>query len=281
MDTGEGCPESGNATHSPRIAPVLANVRGNNAGPVRETAPVRERNDLLAELTRACGDAGIEPGSVVLFVVDGARPAGTTPIAYLNPAGFVSPDTVAVFRAAGRDRVQRSHLAAHRLAMWGDLPGIPDGALGPMLRHELEHARRWEHSGTRFFEADELLRGAVREAGGRGYTSLPSELEANAAAAAYAASVLAPDELTPLRELPDTSALVAGGAVPDDVVDATVQMLDARSDWAPSLGNVGRRAYLGEVRWACSWWEPEAARRLVSGRAAPEVHTVDAFEPLP
>ncbi len=55
---------------------------------------------------------------------------------------------------------------AHRLAIWNELPGIPEVAIGPMLRHELEHARRWERSGTSFFEADDLpsLRPDVVEA---------------------------------------------------------------------------------------------------------------------
>ncbi|HWE81880.1 MAG TPA: hypothetical protein VG265_09535 [Gaiellaceae bacterium] len=242
---------------------------------------MRDLDDVLEELTRACRDAGIEPGSAVLFAVDAPRPVGTTPIAYLNPAGFVWPDTVAVFRAAGRERVQEYHLAAHRFAIWRDLPGIPGTALGPMLRHELAHARRWELSGTRFFEADELLRGAVRDAGGEGYTSLPSEREANAASAEYAARILAPLGVSELRGLSECSALVTGAPVPDDIVAATVAALEARPDWAPWLDEAGRGAYLDEVRWACSWWDEEAARRLVSGRAAPEVHGVAAVEAVP
>ena len=47
-----------------------------------------------------------------------------------------------------------------------------------------------ELSGPAFFEADDLLRAAVRAAGGYGYATLPSELEANAASAAYAERAL-------------------------------------------------------------------------------------------
>src|SRR5579862_2761268 len=171
---------------------------------IRDTSLVLDLDRLRSELAAGCADAGIEQGSVVVFVVDAVRPPGTTPIAYLHPAGYVWPDTVAVFRAVGRERAQTSphssyRGSAHRLALWARLPGLPAVALGPMLRHELAHARRWERSGTRFFEADDLLRAAVRAAGGGGYGSLPSELEANAASAAYAARHLEAAELEEVR----------------------------------------------------------------------------------
>jgi len=165
----------------------------------RETWRMLDGERLRAELALACEDASLAPAAFVVYVVDERRPPWTTPVAYLQPAGSVWPDTVAVFRAAGVERVARHHLAAHRLAIWNELPGIPEVALGPMLRHELEHARRWERSGTSFFEADDLLRAAVRRAGGSGYLALPSEREANTASAAYAAKALSPAEIEQLR----------------------------------------------------------------------------------
>src|SRR5579872_2751367 len=180
---------------------------------IRDTSLVLDLDRLRSELAAGCADAGIEQGSVVVFVVDAVRPPGTTPIAYLHPAGYVWPDTVAVFRAVGRERAQLRPFAsrgsiAHRLAVWAGLPGLPAAALGPMLRHELAHARRWEQSGTRFFEADDLLRAAVRVAGGDGYPTLPSELEANAASAAYAARHLTAAELEELQASRACAALL-------------------------------------------------------------------------
>src|SRR5437762_9262112 len=170
---------------------------------------------------RACRDAAIEPGSCVVWIVDARRPEGSTPIAYLHPAGLVRDDTVQVFRAIGDERARAFQGAAHRLAVWRHLPGLPEAALGPMLRHELAHAVRWEESGTAFYEADERLRAA---AGGSAYAQLPTEREANAAAAAYARHTLTPVELAGLAAAPELAGLLTA-AQPADVVRETLVLL--------------------------------------------------------
>jgi hypothetical protein len=208
---------------------------------------VLETSRLRPELEEACADGDVDPASVVVFVVPSRQPEGTTPLAYLNPAGTVRADTVAVFRAVGSARAAHYAGTAHRLAVWRELPGFPSGALGPMLRHELEHARRFERSGPAFFEADDLLRAAVRAAGGHGYARLPSELEANAASAAYAARVLTAEELGELRAVPECAALLDGAEPPDDVVEATLAALESR------------RA--AELRDASAGWDGAAWRR--------------------
>ena len=187
--------------------------------------------ELQDVLSAACEDAGIEPGGVVVWVVDTARPPGSTPIAYLHPGGDVRDDTVQVFRAVGRARVRRFAGSAHRIALWRELPELPRAALGPMLRHELAHAVRWELSGTAFYEADEHLRAAV---GGAGYPLLPTEREANAAAAAYARRVLQASELERLAASPELVDLFAAEA-PADVVGETLALL-------------GREVEVGEAR---------------------------------
>ena len=177
---------------------------------------------LRTELESACADAGLDPRAWVVWIVDATRPAGTTPIAYLQPAGGVRPATVVVFRAVGSERVDPYRLTAHRLAIWRELPGLPDAALGPMVRHELEHARRWERSGTVFYEADERLRASV---GRSGYAQLPTEREANAAAAAYARRTLSTPELAELRGCGEFADLFADEPAPADVVAATLKLI--------------------------------------------------------
>ena len=177
---------------------------------------------LRTELERACEDAGLDPRAWVVWIVDAVRPAGTTPIAYLQPAGAVRPSTVLVFRAVGSERARPYHLTTHRLAIWRELPGLPDAALGPMLRHELEHARRWERSGTEFYEADERLRASVGRAG---YAQLPTEREANAAAAAYARRTLSATQLAKLQACGEFTDLLAADAAPADVVAATLELI--------------------------------------------------------
>jgi hypothetical protein len=205
---------------------------------------VLDLNGLRKDLVAACGDAGVDPGSVVVFVVPFRQPEGTTPLAYLNPSGQVRPDTVAVFRAVGAARAEFRRATAHRLAVWQELPEFPAAALGPMLRHELEHARRFELSGPAFFEADDLLRAAVRAAGGHAYALLPSELEANAASAAYAARVLTTAQLAELRAVPECASLLDGATPPPDVVEATLAALDP--------------AHAAVLRAACASWDQAA-----------------------
>ena len=140
------------AIASPAPAPASAIRLKRLIGPriLRHTSAVLDLARLRDELHAACADAAIDPSALVVWVVDAVRPNGTTPLAYLQPAGEVRDDTVAVFRAVGAARAREFEGAAHRLALWGSLPGIPEAALGPMLRHELEHAARWERSGPRF-----------------------------------------------------------------------------------------------------------------------------------
>ena len=186
--------------------------------------------DLRTVLLRVCRDAAIEPEACVVWIVDATRPEGATPIAYLQPAGRVRPGTVRVFRAVGAERARAYEGTAHRFAVWRDLPGLPESALGPMLRHELAHAVRWEHSGTAFYEADERLRVA---ADGRMYSALPTEREANAAAAAYAEHTLGPVELAELAKIPELTELLAA-QTPTDVVGETLALLGEVVEVAPA-----------------------------------------------
>lgn len=180
-----------------------------------------DRCRLRLELTRACEHAGLDPATFVVWIVEATRPAGSTPLAYLQPAGEVRDDTVLVFRAVGAERAGPHARTSHRIAVWRGLPGIPGAALGPMLRHELAHARRWEESGTAFYEADERLRAAV---GGASYARLPTEREANADAAAYARGSLGHADLALLETVPELGELFAADA-PHDVVGETLALL--------------------------------------------------------
>src|SRR5262249_54536691 len=55
---------------------------------------ISARMDLDEELAAACIDAGIDPATLVAWVVARPRPPGTTPLAYLQPDGEVRADTV-------------------------------------------------------------------------------------------------------------------------------------------------------------------------------------------
>jgi hypothetical protein len=182
---------------------------------------------VRAELERACADAGLAAGGIVAWIVDATCPDGATPVAYLHPPGRVRDDTVRVFRAVGTARAA-AYEGVHRLALWRELPRFPAAALGPMLRHELEHALRWQRSGTAFYEADERLR---RSVDATAYADLPTEREANAAAGAYARRVLSPSQLEELELVPELAHLLSA-APPSDVVESTFALLGSRVEVA-------------------------------------------------
>jgi hypothetical protein len=182
-----------------------------------------DEDRVRTALVPACADAGLDPAAFIVWIVNGRCPSGATPVAYLHPAASVRDDTVLVFRTVGEERAASYRGRAHRLALWNELPGFPEVALGPMLRHELEHARRWQRSGTRFYTADEYLRAA---AGAAGYSRLPTEVEANAAAGDYARRVLSAAEFAELHAVPELGELLAAQA-PADVVASTLVLLGA------------------------------------------------------
>lgn len=195
---------------------------------------VVEAPDLRRMLVRACDDAGLDRGTVAAWIVDAVRPPGATPIAYLHPAGVVRPGTVRIFRAVGAERAV-AHRGRHRIAVWRSLPRVPAAALGPMVRHELAHAARWERSGPAFYAADERLRAAT---GGHAYALLPTEREANAAAAAFARRTLAAPELAQLAAVTELSDLLAS-TPPADVVGETLTLLGEGVAVAPAAVEQG------------------------------------------
>lgn len=228
--------------------------------------------DVLAD---CCLDAGLDPSSFVVFVVEATRPPGATPLAYLHPGAEVRPDTVRVFRFVTAERARR-HGGDHRLAVWRELPGVPRPALGPMLRHEVEHARRFERSGPAFFEADELLRRHVDREGGHAYALLPSEREANAASSVYAARRLSASECEAVLGCSDCVNLLGASPPPADVVAATLTLLAELVALAPAATG-GSLPAVDTLAAACRDWQ---ARPRVEGRGERGAPRVELVAPL-
>jgi hypothetical protein len=215
-----------------------------------------------------------------VFVVDAVRPPGTTPLAYLQPAASLRDDTVLVFRVVGPARVDPFRLRAHRLGIWRALPEVPDAALGPMLRHELEHARRFERSGPSFFDADERLRAVVSRAGGSGYARLPSEREANAAASNYAARTLSALQRRAVADCELCAGLLSPQGSPVDVVEETLAELARLARRGELRGDETFDAdTLDAVRRDCAAWSVAQPYDLVAGRSGPRIELVTPISP--
>jgi hypothetical protein len=213
---------------------------------------------LLAALPDACEDAGVTAALVIAWIVEAAWPTTTSPIAYIAPASYVTEETVTVFRVIGAARVDEHHLGGHRVAVWQTFDGVPDAALPVMLRHELEHAARWECSGTAFFDADQELRALVR-GNHDGYAALPTEREANAASSRYATRVLNAGDIRELRARPDFADLTAEVLAPADVVEETLATLLEHDGWKPEWPEADREDYVRRCRKLVGEWEAHPA----------------------
>ncbi len=147
------------------------------------------RKQLGKAWASALEHAGMPAEECVVFLVKSTMPDGTA------EAGYHPPGLPQVFHASLRSAILRwidpatfaAYEERHRVAVWSWIPRAPYSLLGPLLRHELQHAVQWTRFGTPFFMLDSYL----REAASRGdldYFAIPSEREANAAAAEFLAT---------------------------------------------------------------------------------------------
>jgi hypothetical protein len=113
----------------------------------------------------------------------------------------------------------------------------------------------------------------MRAAGGHGYSTLPSELEANHASAAYARRTLSDAELAELGATGECQALLAADQPPADIVAATLEALAGRDDWGAGFDAQARAAYLARVERACAAWDPAVALGL-DGRGGLQIAVI-------
>ena len=89
-------------------------------------------------------DAGLALDRVQLIIVRGERPEGAAEAAYVAPSfdrPLNDPKVYSIVRRIG-DRAYKLH---HVIAIWEALPDRDEAAVEALLRHELEHAKQWEH----------------------------------------------------------------------------------------------------------------------------------------
>lgn len=159
-------------------------------------------------------------------------PKGLAEAGYFRPGSPDGPHdllTPTILRRIPPDLLDR-YAGRHRVALWAQIPRAPFALLGPLLRHELEHAAQWQRYGRPFINLNDELREAweVETRPGR-YRQLPSERAANLAAAKYASNYLPPVTIARLRRSRRYRQFVDQSAVPleDDVLALTVGALRA------------------------------------------------------
>jgi len=146
--------------------------------------------------------AALPAEECVVILVKATMPRGTADAGYLFPGP--PPDFHVRLSPAILRWIPPETLTAyeerHRVAVWSRQPRAPYSLLGPLLRHELQHAVQWKRFGRPFFELrNHLLDAWQTDPAGPGYFELPAEQDANAAAAAYAVDTLRDVELEALR----------------------------------------------------------------------------------
>jgi len=160
------------------------------------------RKHLRTAWDRAREDAGLDRRDCVIFLVKARMPAGAAEAGYYRPG---RPDwshdqlIPSILRSISPEMLER-YEDRHRVAIWSEIPGAPFALLEPLLRHELEHGAQWQRHGRSYSDLDGYLRDAWdARSNAERYLKLPSEREANLAAAAYARAHLDEEHMRRLR----------------------------------------------------------------------------------
>lgn len=179
----------------------------------------RRVSDLLAD---ALADADVHADSAILFLVTGLAPAGAAEYAYLPP-GYWSELENRVLRDVG-ERLDDFSLL-HRFGAYSESAYAIEAATAVGLRHEVQHAVQFNEYGPSFFELESILRRAMRRANRMGdYTLIPSERDANHAAAEYARARFS-DHVGALAADPKLRHFVEAPETVADLLDETVEMI--------------------------------------------------------
>jgi hypothetical protein len=171
------------------------------------------------------------------------------------------------------------------VAIWSEMPRVPYSILGPLLRHELEHAAQWDRHGRSYSELDGYLREAWDASRHpERYLRLPSEREANLAAAKYARASLDDRHLRRLRRSRRYRQLVDEDApqLENDSLSLTVDALqEVRDRFLPQLDADGRERELRGLERNAREWRPGMLDLLRDETAAEVVVVTEPYSSVP
>jgi hypothetical protein len=217
---------------------------------------------------RAREDAGLDRRDCVVFLVKARMPRGAAEAGYYRPGGPDAPHDQlipSILRRVPPDILER-YENRHRVAIWAAVPRAPFGLLEPLLRHELEHAAQWQRHGRPYSDLDDYVREAwdVRKHADR-YLHLPSEREANLAAAAYAHAHLEHEHLRRLHRRRRYRQLVdrAAPALESDSLSLMVAALrEARERFLPQCDPEERERELRSLEQHARDWPSDLLEGL-------------------
>jgi len=194
-------------------------------------------------------------------------PRGGAEAGYLRPGPPDVPHALtrpAVFRAVPPDILGR-YENRHRVGIWSLVPKAPMALLGPLLRHELEHAAHWKRYGRSFTDLDAHLRevwGADRD--DERYLQLPSERACNDAASRFAARWLKPiahERLKRNRRYRQLAGVNDGP--PGDVLSATIEALrEAGEKFLQHFDDAARVERLQRMEESAGTWPQDILEQM-------------------
>jgi hypothetical protein len=184
---------------------------------------------LKVEWAAALADASFRANQISLFMID--EPGTGTGGRWWAP-------NVPADDPLDRDQKAKAnaqpHIARHRIAVVQ--PSADDPAeiafVAAKMRHELEHARQWEASGSDVMTMQHVVRQVVALAEplqfGIHVNRAPLEADANAASSAFARARFPAHVIEEVAARPDAGPLVRVATPPDDpatLVDRTIDFL--------------------------------------------------------
>jgi hypothetical protein len=221
------------------------------------------RKELRNAWDRARDDAGLDRRDCVIFLVKARMPRGRAEAGYYRPGGPDGPHdwlSPSVIRHVPPETLER-YEHRHRVAIWSEIPGAPYALVDPLLRHELEHAAQWQRHGRSFSDLDGYLRDVLdARSDFQRYLRLPSEREANLAAATYAVLLLDDRRLRRLRRSRRYRQVVDHEAPPleSDSLSLMVKALrEAGDQFLPQLNIEQRRSELQSLEQNARNWPPD------------------------
>jgi hypothetical protein len=190
-------------------------------------------------------------------------PRGLAEAGYYRPGGPDVPHdwlTPSILRRVPPETLEQ-YENRHRVAIWSEIPRAPYALLGPLLRHELEHAAQWQRCGRSYIDLDGHLREVwnARSKSER-YLRLPSEREANLASAKYADTCLDERHMRRLRRSRRYRHLVddeAPGLESDSLSLMVKALRDAGDQFLPQFDADQREEELQRLKQSGRDWPPD------------------------
>ena len=168
--------------------------------------------EIAAEWQAAVSDVGIPHERVCVHVFEGSSNARGEGALWAMPGRNVPRKSVPfIGDNDGFRRFNTEQRDLHRVVVWSDQQPV---LLAAKMRHELEHARQFEAHGPALFGLYDLVNAALDlkvaglMGGGHVYSSIPTEVDANAAAARFVSGRHAVDAARLLEERHEASNLL-------------------------------------------------------------------------